>query len=354
MKISHDFFDNISFNKRDILSKLKTEKSPTYIFGEGEYSTIVSKFLIENKINVLKHFTLIGNELFHKGNQFEFIEGTFNIVIGIADESKARTLISSFKDKLNNSTGIYYFALNPFYNLNKEILVSNSDKLNLVLNILNDNESKQIFTNYLKSAFSFSSQYLSNTMPQYFPSFFQLTDKEIVVDGGAYIGDTLDEYLRIHQKFLQYHAFEPSIHNFLELSKYKNSNDLYIYNKGLGLSNKTLLFHDGVESSTTSSFVSSSFNSNNLHEVQIVRLDDVLSKVTFIKLDIEGAELDALIGSANLISNCKPKVAVCIYHKFEHLWQIIDFLKSLRSDYQFSIRYHSISNILTELVLYAY
>ena len=50
MKISHDLFDNISFTKRDILSKLKTEKSPTYIFGEGEYSTIVSKFLIENKI----------------------------------------------------------------------------------------------------------------------------------------------------------------------------------------------------------------------------------------------------------------------------------------------------------------
>jgi FkbM family methyltransferase len=335
MKIRHDFFDNISFDKRDILAKLITEKSPTYIFGEGEYSTIVSKFLIENKINVLKNFTLIGNDLFHKGNQFEFIEGSFNIVIGIADESKARTLISSFKD-------------------NKEILISNSDKLNLVLNILNDNESKQIFINYLKSAFSFSSEYISNTMPQYFPSFFDLTDKEIVVDGGAYIGDTLDEYLNIHKKFLQYHAFEPSIHNFLELSKYKISNDLYIYNKGLGLSNKTLLFHDGVESSTTSSFVSSSFNSNNLLEVQIVRLDDILSKVTFIKLDIEGAELDALIGSANLISIFKPKIAVCIYHKFEHLWQVIDFLKSLRSDYKFSIRYHSISNILTELVLYAY
>jgi FkbM family methyltransferase len=350
------FFDNISFYKRDILAKLKTEKSPTYIFGEGEYSTIIKKFLIENKINVLKNFTFIGNDLFYKGNQFEFIEGSFNIVIGIgiADESKARALISSFKDKLNNCTGIHYFALNPFYNLNKEILISNSDKLNLVLNILNDNESKQIFINYLKSAFSFSSEYLSNTMPQYFPSFFHLTDKEIVVDGGAYIGDTLDEYLNIHKKFLQYHAFEPSIHNFLELSKYKIENDLYIYNKGLGLSNKTLLFHDGVESSTTSSFVSSSFNSNNLLEVQIVRLDDILSKVTFIKLDIEGAELDALIGSANLISICKPKIAVCIYHKFEHLWQIIDFLKSLRSDYKFSIRYHSISNILTELVLYAY
>ena len=354
MKINYDFFDNVSYEKKDILSKLRKEKIPTYIFGEGEYSTMVSSFLIENQINVLKNFTLKGYDLFHNGCQFDFIEGPINIVIGIADESKARILISKFNDKLTNCIAIHYFALNPFYNLNKEIFISNLDKLNLVSNLLNDDESKLIFLNYLKSAFSYSNEYLTNSIPQYFPSFFKLTDSEIVVDGGAYTGDTLNEYLNIHKSFQQYHAFEPSIHNFVELSKNKIINNLFIYNKGLGLSNKTLLFHDGLESTTTSSFVSSSFSSNNLLEVQIVRLDDIISEVTFIKLDIEGAELDALIGSANLITICKPKIAVCIYHKFEHLWQIIDFLKSLRGDYKFSIRYHRISNILTELVLYAY
>jgi FkbM family methyltransferase len=354
MKINNNFFENLSIEKRNIISKLKTEKTPTYIFGEGEYSTIVSKFLIENQINILNNFTLNGYDLFYNGNQFDFINEPFNLVIGIADETKARNLISRFNSKLINCTGIHYFALNPFYNLNKEIIIANLEKLNLVLSMLNDYDSKMIFSNYLKSAVTFSNEYLSNTMPQYFPSFFQLTDKEIVVDGGAYIGDTLNDYLRIHKSFLQYHAFEPSMHNFVELSKNKISNNLFVYNKGLGLSNQNLLFHDGVESSTTSSFVSSTFNSNNLMEVQIVRLDDIISEVTFIKLDIEGAELDALIGSAHLISVCKPKIAVCVYHKFEHLWQIIDFLKSLRSDYKFSIRYHSLSNILTELVLYAY
>ena len=197
-------------------------------------------------------------------------------------------------------------------------------------------------------------EYLNPNLPQYFPQFFPITNHEIVVDGGAYIGDTLIEYKKIFNTFKEYHAFEPSNSNYLQLSINSNFENIYIYNKGLGLSNEMLLFNDGISESSTSSFLKSTFNQNNLKEVQIVRLDDLINEVSFIKLDIEGAELDALVGSASLISRFKPKIAVCIYHKFEHLWQIQEFLHSIRSDYKFSIRYHSIPKILTELVLYAY
>ena len=348
------FLFTYSSEKLDSLKVLKETKLPIFIFGEGEYANIVNKFLESNNIKTVCNFTSNNNNLFSNGNNFTFSDEPFIIVLGIADQSKATNLLNSLKSQLNNRATIYYFALNPFYNLSEEVLIQNFDRINLVLDNLDDIESKEILLNYLRSALSFSNEYLNPNLPQYFPQFFRLTNHEIVVDGGAYIGDTLIEYKKIFNTFKEYHAFEPSNNNYLQLATNSNFENIYIYNKGLGLSNEMLLFNDGITESSTSSFLKSTFNQNNLKEVQIVRLDDLINDVSFIKLDIEGAELDALVGSASLISRYKPKIAVCIYHKFEHLWQIQEFLYSIRSDYKFSIRYHSIPKILTELVLYAY
>jgi FkbM family methyltransferase len=345
---------NSSRENRSNLVKLKEEQLPVYVYGEGEYSVVVNKFLKDNFVHSISTFTSSGLNLYSKGGNFEFCDKPFNIVIGLADQLKARKLLDNLKSKIENCINVYYFALNPFYNVEENLLLENGERINLVLKNLNDIESKEILLNYLKSAISWSSEYLNPILPQYFPAFFHLSDSEIVVDGGAYIGDTLAEYQDKFGAFKEYHAFEPSFNNYLQLSSSPSLENMYKYNKGLGMSNSILLFNDGVAESSTSSFINSAFNQDNLREVQIVRLDDVIDEVTFIKLDIEGAELDALVGSASLISCCKPKIAVCIYHKFEHLWQIQEFLTSIRSDYRFSIRYHSVHRILTELVLYAY
>jgi FkbM family methyltransferase len=354
MKIIYDqIFKNISFQSSDFLKKLKTEKSDLYIYGEGEYSNVVFNFLKYHEIDIVNKFISKGIDLFSNGNNFNFPEKPFFIVIGVAHESKAMNLINNFKSKLNHCIGIYYFALNPFYNLNTDMLINNWDKIDFVNKILYDNESKEIFCNYLKSAISLSNEYLNLTLPQYFPSFIGLNEQEIIIDGGAFTGDTLLEYIQTYKSFKEYHAFEPSRHNYNRLIKLTQQNTFY-YNKGIGKSNEILLFNDGNSQSTTSSFLQSTFNQNIYNEVQIVKLDDTIQNATFIKLDIEGAELDALIGSVELISKYKPKMAICIYHKFEHLWEIIELVNSIRGDYKFSIRYHSKDKILTELVLYAY
>ncbi len=336
------------------IDKLKNCDDPIYILGDGEYSKLVHKFLLDHQITVKAHFITNGDDLLINGNSFDSIKDSYICVIGIANHEKAQKLIENLKEQFKNCTQYYYFCLNPFYNVDHDLLYSGWDRICVLVDMLNDDESKKIIYSYLSSAISFNNDSLIPSTPQYFPPFFHLSDKEIVVSGGAYIGDTLEEYIKLHKSFHEYHAFEPSLQNFSILSQNRNLKNLFLYNKGLGLSNETLSFHDGDSSTTTSSFDISTFNNENLKQVQIVRLDDIISKVTFIKLDIEGSELDALIGSAKLISVCKPKIAVCIYHKFVHLWQIIDFLKSLRSDYKFSVRYHSTSKILTELVLYAY
>ena len=65
-----------------------------------------------------------------------------------------------------------------------------------------------------------------------------------------------------------------------------------------------------------------------------------LPRVDYIKLDIEGAELDMLNGAAKTITRWKPKMAVSAYHKPEDLWTLATYIKSLRGDYEFQFRHH--------------
>jgi FkbM family methyltransferase len=350
---SKKLFSSYSKEKLKKIELLKNSNLPIYIFGDSEYALVVKNFLNSNFINVKGNIISKGKNLYlnnEKINEFNF---SYHIVVGIADETKAELIINQFE--LKNCISIDYFSLNPFYNLDDNIILESWSDIEFVLNNLSDANSKEIFYNYLKSALSFDNKLLKLTKPQYFPTFLNFTDKEIIVDGGAYIGDTLSEYIKFKRNFCEYHAFEPSLFNFNLLSEFSDGiNNCFIYNKGLGQSNTILKFHDYNIQSSTSSFIPSLFNFNNFNEVEILRLDDVIDNVSFIKLDIEGAELDALMGATYLISKFKPKIAVCIYHKIEHLWQIHHLLKSIRSDYRFSLGYHSDSKILTELVLYAY
>jgi hypothetical protein len=92
--------------------------------------------------------------------------------------------------------------------------------------------------------------------------------------------------------------------------------------------------------------------SGDLH-VQVVALDDVLPNFqpTLIKLDVEGAEPDALYGARETIHKATPDLAVCVYHTPAHLWELPRLIKELFASYNFSLRSHRFNGFDT--VLYA-
>jgi hypothetical protein len=87
--------------------------------------------------------------------------------------------------------------------------------------------------------------------------------------------------------------------------------------------------------------------------IEVDSIDHVTQgeKVSFIKMDIEGAELEALRGAQNTIRQHKPKLAVCVYHMQEDLVTIPQYILSLREDYKLYLRHYG--NSCTETVLYA-
>ena len=87
--------------------------------------------------------------------------------------------------------------------------------------------------------------------------------------------------------------------------------------------------------------------------VKVNSIDNVCAedKVTFIKMDIEGSEIEALKGAVNVIKRDKPRLAICIYHKPEHLYEIPFLVKETVPEYKLYIRHHC--DNCADTVLYA-
>ena len=76
-----------------------------------------------------------------------------------------------------------------------------------------------------------------------------------------------------------------------------------------------------------------------------------IHKVDFIKMDIEGAELSALMGAKNTIKKFKPNLAICVYHKKDDLIEIPKYIKSINPGYDLYFNYYT--DIGWEAVIYA-
>jgi hypothetical protein len=76
--------------------------------------------------------------------------------------------------------------------------------------------------------------------------------------------------------------------------------------------------------------------------VDCLRLDDLLAeeRPTYIKMDIEGFELEALAGAQRIIGTHHPILAICSYHKQNDLWDVPLAIYDLWPGYQFFLRLH--------------
>ena len=76
-----------------------------------------------------------------------------------------------------------------------------------------------------------------------------------------------------------------------------------------------------------------------------------VNKIDFIKMDIEGAELEALKGAENSIRKFKPRMALCVYHRPEHFTELARYIDNIHPEYMFSLDH--MTTMDWETVLYA-
>ena len=98
--------------------------------------------------------------------------------------------------------------------------------------------------------------------------------------------------------------------------------------------------------------IGAKIDGNGACEIKVTNLDSIpdCNNATFIKMDIEGSELEALKGAKKIITNNKPKLAICLYHSDKDMIDIIEFVRKKYPFYKIYVRHHS--NIEGETVMY--
>ncbi|MDR3124503.1 MAG: FkbM family methyltransferase [Endomicrobium sp.] len=187
--------------------------------------------------------------------------------------------------------------------------------------------------------------------PEYFPKDIMIPrEHEIFFDGGAF--DMRDSLAFINWSCGNYdsiYAFEPDIHSYNNCKAVIKNNitlqdkRIMLYNKGLFKESTQLKFWNSGGGGSHIIFDENDNITNDVTLTNTISIDELLDgrEVTFIKLDIEGAELAALTGAKNTIIKWKPRLAISIYHKASDIIDIPFFILSLVPQYKLFIRHYS-------------
>lgn len=345
---------------------IQENQNPIYIFGGlGAMSlgSIIANYLSLNKISfegflVNKSFM---SKKEHMGKPVFAIEETSidinsNIIIGISKWLIAKEELNHFGYK--NTFVFDCFSEKILEPITLEYFLEHYDRFYSTYSILEDELSKKSMTAYLQGKIFNNFTGLSKTYfahiqndggGAYFNNILPFGKNEIMIDCGAFNGDTAIAFTKKYNNYRKIYAYEPDANMFNQLLQNTKNLNIVQINKGVFSSTCTLNFNIQNNGCST-------FEKNGSMEIQVEAIDALLKDekdpITFIKMDIEGSELEALKGASSIIQLYKPKLAICVYHRSNDLFAIPEILKSLRNDYKFFIRNHQM--VPEDTVLYAY
>ena len=224
----------------------------------------------------------------------------------------------------------------------------NKDKYLWVHNILADKKSKWTLENIIDLRYNYNIEatkdFVFDLENQYFDELVKFGEDEVFVDCGGFDGKTTEKFLQICPDYKKIYYFEP-VKRYYEISieKLNKHRDIFFFNKG---THKKKSFEKFIIKGSES-FISDEGND----VIEAVRLDDVIEdKISYIKMDVEGAEYDSLIGAERLIRAHKPKLAICVYHEQKDFWRIPELVLSYNKDYKVYLRHYTEG--LLETVMY--
>ena len=201
--------------------------------------------------------------------------------------------------------------------------------------------------------FDFDGMGAPETETIYFPpDLIRLRPDERFVDCGAFDGDTLLQFLSVSNgAFEKYIAFEPDPGNCAKLGAAVSSLPQTVRGR-IEITRAAISSQDGTVRFSSGAGPSSHVGDGDV-DVEAIALDRFLGRdrATFIKMDIEGAEPEALAGAARHIRDDGPILAISCYHRQDHLWSIPLLINSINRDYAFYLRPHDLEG--WDLVCYA-
>ena len=169
----------------------------------------------------------------------------------------------------------------------------------------------------------------------------EVSRDEVFVDCGAFDGDSIRLFrMKSAGAYRRIYACEPDACNRAALQRFIASLDVPEQSR-ITILPFAIGDRDGAVYFDASGTAASRLSADTHRQsIECRTLDTLLSadQPTIIKMDIEGAEPDAITGATATIRRARPILAVCAYHKNEHLWTLPTLIKASLPDYRISLR----------------
>lgn len=236
-------------------------------------------------------------------------------------------------------------------------LKENIEQFNWLYFTLKDYKSKKLLYGILNNWFCYDFNTVKPCLGTPYKHYFDLDiiphcENEVIVDLGAYTGDTILDYIDTYGE-----------NSYNKIYCYDITDEVFIYLKNNLSKYKNIIYRKKAISDKIGNLYleanSSSISANRVCEEGDILLDsttldeDIKEKVSMIKMDIEGHEKKALLGSINHIKNDNPKLLISVYHNNNHLWELPKLINDINPNYDYYLRCYGNCIYPTEIVLFA-
>ncbi|RLA73853.1 MAG: FkbM family methyltransferase [Epsilonproteobacteria bacterium] len=333
-------------NQKDVeLTRLfvSSTKVPKYILGVNKLTKSVQKYVRVD--GVVDDFTRVQTSRNKAILDIDDIakDGIVIVVSTASPLEVAQKLDDMGIDNLNYTSFYRYATFKliapPFMIDFADDFARNRDKYEAIYNILSDNLSKTIFEKIINFKLTFDIKFMRGFTNDHKEQYFDKTilpdmPNIVFVDGGGYIGDTARQVVKLYPNFQKIYLIEPNQKNItIAKKRLKDIDNIEFANIGLSNQKATLNFDDDRSYSTI--YGAGATN------ICVDSLDNIITqKVDFIKLDIEGAEQDAIEGARQTIARYTPVIACCIYHKADDWHKIPQKVLSINDRYNIYMRHY--------------
>jgi FkbM family methyltransferase len=334
-------YEKLSFQKEYNLDNIKHRKC--YIYEVNEIisvweDSISKRDLAPNNIDedffdIYEYFKYIEEEVIYNITVTKFLELPEELKNEFLTLPKRYSFLKNKIDYLNNDYSLIAEHIS--------LMCTSIDEYKWIYDHLEDYRSKKVLNGIIKYWFNFDIVSMHKLCETLYSDYFDLdilecTKNEVLVDMGAYIGDSAFDFVNTFGDYAKIYAYEVTPRTFEVLKKnLEQLKNIYPIQKGLGLEESVMYITD------TGNGAGNTVSYKGTIAVPIVSLDeDIQEPVSLIKMDIEGAEKDALLGSIRHIKEEKPKLLISAYHIPNDLFQIPKLVNEIRDDYKFYLRFN--------------
>lgn len=227
---------------------------------------------------------------------------------------------------------------------NLDFAIKNKESLQKAYNLMADEQSKEVFENTVLFLITGELEYLwksQSTKDEAFKNILKLNENESYLDLGAYRGDTIEEFLKYtNNSYNTITALEPDAKNYKKLCAYaENFNNTNLYNLGIW-NNDTEMFFESCSGRSATLFVAEL--DKKVTSLKVTSIDSLYqnAKLSYIKMDVEGAEEQALQGAVNTLQLQKPKLNIAAYHRSQDIFKLPIIINQINPDYKIYLRHH--------------